>query len=135
MASNQISRLADGAFSGLISLQTLSLASNRLAALPATAFAGLHHLRELRLDNNSLAGLQPGLFRSLDSLLVLNLSRNFFSADAAAAGGAAFGGLRRLVALDLSHNRLEAVERLNLQSLASLQILNLSNNRFGFCLY
>jgi Leucine-rich repeat (LRR) protein len=128
LASNQISRLSDHGLAGLLSLQTLSLASNRLVALPSTAFSGIQLLRELRLDNNSLTGLPPSLFRSLDSLLVLNLSRNHLTTDGAAGGGV-FSGLRRLVALDLSHNRLEAVERLNLQSLTSLQILNLSNNR------
>ena len=132
LASNQIARLAEGGLSGLLSLQTLSLTANRLVALPASAFTGLQLLRELRLDNNSLSSLQPGLFRSLDNLLVLNLSRNHLTAEGAAGGGVAFNGLRRLVALDLSYNRLEAVERLNLQSLTSLQILNLSHNRYRY---
>ena len=132
LASNQIARLAEGGLSGLLALQTLSLTANRLVALPASAFTGLQLLRELRLDNNSLSSLQPGLFRSLDNLLVLNLSRNHLTAEGAAGGGVAFNGLRRLVALDLSYTRLEAVEMLNLQSLTSLQILNLSHNRYRY---
>jgi len=42
-----------------------------------------------------------------------------------------FAGLVRLVALDLSYNRLDTLEGINLTNLTSLQIINLSNNRLN----
>ena len=141
LSGNGLNVIEDEALVGLTRLQVLDLSDNSLVALPPKVFGGdadqddvaeeekscCRNLRELHLQNNSLSGLAPGLLDGLGQLLVLNLSHNdvgneWLNADT-------FSTLSRLVALDLSHNRLTTLSQGLLGSLSSLQLLDLSHNR------
>ena len=127
LRGNRLSILSDQSLTGLWSLAVLDLADNQLAALPA---AGLFHaaanLQELSLQNNSLSALGPDALAGLDSLLLLNLSRNALTS--AGLSERALRHLPKLVALDLSHNRLSSLPASLLAEQHGLQILNLQHN-------
>ncbi len=126
LAKNNLHVLEDKALGGLQSLQMLNLANNDLVALPPELFASSESLQELYLQNNSLSVLSPGVFAPLKQLLVLNLSRNELDNDW--VDGEAFATLHRLVALDLSYNKLSRLDRDVLSELSALQILDLRHN-------
>ena len=124
---NRLSLLEDQAFGGLVKLKMLSLANNQLVALPPELFANpSSRLEELYLQNNSLSVLAPGLFKPLEHLLVLNLSRNELTNDWVTSSS--LRPLVRLVALDLSYNKLNKLDKSMFDGLSALQILNVRNN-------
>ena len=82
---------------------TLDLSHNRLSRLRRGSFLGLSRLEVLNLAHNQLCSIQPGAFQN--------------------ASGP------RLRLLDLSSNRLRALERQHLADLPGLQELLLFNNR------
>ncbi len=128
LSGNEISVVDDAAIAGLSGLKVLRLNGNRLVALPPKLLRGAaDSLQELGLQNNSLTGLAPGLFKGLRHLLVLNLSDNALTNDMVSEG--AFATLLRLVALDLSGNKLSRLDRRLLSPLTSLQLLDLRGNR------
>ena len=65
--------MPEGIFSGLTSLETLSLTGNELASLPEGVFSGLASLGTLGLAGNNLATLPEGIFSGLVSLKDLTL--------------------------------------------------------------
>ncbi len=127
LASNNLNVMDDQALGNLHSLLHLNMAHNRLVALPSDLLKETKYLQELDLHNNTLSVLAPGLLSDLQHLLVLNLSRNEITNDW--LNPQTFESLVRLVALDLSHNRLIRLEGAVLNPLTSLQILDLSHNR------
>ncbi|KIW94135.1 uncharacterized protein Z519_05451 [Cladophialophora bantiana CBS 173.52] len=104
-------------WSHLQNLQYLDVSGNQLESLEG--FSSLVHLRSLNANNNRISNIDGIL--DLDGLLELKLSGNDLTR-------ADFEGcdLRRLKALDLSHNKLEEVR--NLGSLPALEDLDLSHN-------
>eukprot|EP00095_Tigriopus_kingsejongensis_P011075 maker-scaffold23_size669530-snap-gene-5.21 protein:Tk11075 transcript:maker-scaffold23_size669530-snap-gene-5.21-mRNA-1 annotation:"protein toll" len=127
LANNNLNVIDDSAVAGLNSLTTLNLAHNQLVALPPKLLSTCcQHLQELHLQNNSLSGIPPGLLEGLEHLLVLNLSLNDITNDWLTPH--TFQSLMRLVALDLSHNRLTKLDQSLLSPLTSLQLLDLSHN-------
>ncbi|EXJ56325.1 uncharacterized protein A1O5_12592 [Cladophialophora psammophila CBS 110553] len=104
-------------WSHLHNLQYLDVSGNQLESLEC--FSSLVHLRSLNANNNRISNIDGVL--DLDGLLELKLSGNDLTR-------ADFEGcdLRRLKALDLSHNKLEEVR--NLGSLPALEDLDLSHN-------
>jgi Leucine-rich repeat (LRR) protein len=127
LANNNLNVIHDKALGDLTSLVSLNMAHNQFVALPAHLLAEAKYLQELILNNNTLSVLAPGLFDDLEHLVVLNMSRNEIGNDWLTPD--TFASLLRLVALDLSHNRLTKLDRSVLNPLTSLQILDLSYNR------
>ena len=127
LASNNLNVIDDQALGGLDSLIGLDLAHNQFVALPSDLFQEAKYLQDLKLHNNTLSVLAPGLFHGLEHLLVLNLSRNEMGNEWITPQ--TFRDLLRLVALDLSYNRLATLDNGVLNPLTSLQILDLSHNR------
>ncbi len=126
LEGNNVNILEDDALEGMGALFSLNLANNQLVALPPEVFRYTRQLRHLQLQNNSLSALAPGLFSGLEQMLTLNMSRNGLTSDW--VGASTFNSLRRLVALDLSHNRLTRFDGQTFASLTSLQVLNLDHN-------
>ncbi|EDV97732.1 GH14531 [Drosophila grimshawi] len=126
MAKNSMSFLADRAFEGLASLRVVDLSANRLTSLPPELFAETKHLQEIYLRNNSINVLAPGIFGELAELLVLDLASNELNSQWINA--ATFVGLKQLMMLDLSANKISRLEAHIFRPLASLQILKLEEN-------
>ncbi|XP_017065754.1 toll-like receptor Tollo [Drosophila eugracilis] len=126
MAKNSMSFLADRAFEGLLSLRVVDLSANRLTSLPPELFAETKQLQEIYLKNNSINVLAPGIFGELAELLVLDLASNELNSQWINA--ATFVGLKRLMMLDLSANKISRLEAHIFRPLASLQILKLEDN-------
>lgn len=138
LAGNNLNVVDDSALAGLESLNSLDLSSNQLVALPPKLFwfdaegdedmkdMCCQYLQELHLQNNSITSLAPELLETLHHLLVLNISRNNIGNEW--LDEESFSSLVRLVALDLSKNRLTHVNPRLLAPLTSLQLLDLSGN-------
>ncbi|KAH8242449.1 hypothetical protein KR032_006746 [Drosophila birchii] len=126
MAKNSMSFLADRAFEGLLSLKVVDLSANRLSSLPPELFAETKQLQEIYLRNNSINVLAPGIFSDLAELLILDLASNELNSQWVNA--ATFVGLKRLMMLDLSANKISRLEAHIFRPLTSLQILKLEGN-------
>ncbi len=87
-------------FSGLTSLDNLSLYGNELSSLPGTVFSGLTNLTKLGLQSNALSSLPDGLFSGLTGLTTLRLHDN----DLTSLPAGLFSGLAALIALSMNSN-------------------------------
>ena len=127
LEGNNLNVVDDDALGELSTLRTLKLSDNHLVALPPELLKQSEYIQELYLHNNSLSALAPRIFNGLKQLLVLNLSRNEISDDLLSSE--TFSSLVRLMALDLSHNRIQKIRQNVLTGLTSLQLLDLSFNQ------
>ena len=74
--NNRLTSLPENVFSGRTGLIYLYLDGNRLTSLPANLFSGLSALEQLKFNNNRLSTLPAGLFRGLSSLTWLLVQGN-----------------------------------------------------------
>lgn len=137
LADNVLTTLPDGIFEGLGDLKVLYLSGNHLSSLATGVFRSLHNLTYLALDNNNLSSLPTGIFDKLHNLNLLFLNGNRLTALPTGL----FDALGELVILSLRDNDLGYVDlhcasdnhTMNASdiflSLASLQTLDLTNNR------
>lgn len=103
----------------------------RIAALDAHSFSGLPNLRSLDLSGNRLALIHPeALSIPASPLQGLNLSRSLYNSTSLTdlATALRWGGLRGLLRLDLSGNRLALLPPGMFSHLPGLQELFLANN-------
>ena len=131
LQGNEITIVSAGAFSGLKSLKILNLADNKIENLPSIVFDDNLELSEIYLQNNSLSSIRPGTLSKLNHLVILDLSKNKLTSYGDANnknGNSTFGGLIRLVNLNLSHNKLTHLSPDLFADLFSLQVLNLEHN-------
>lgn len=126
LQGNGLNSVADRALEGLISLTTMRFSDNQLTSLPPELFSDTKELKEIYLNNNTITVLAPGLFSDLLQLLVLDLSYNELTSDW--INTSTFSGLKRLVFLDFSHNRVSKMEIALFRDLHSLQILKMQDN-------
>lgn len=124
LKDNNISHVADGAFSSLQGLRRLDLSRNHLSALGPGFSLGLETLTELLLDHNHLTVLENGTFHSLDSLQKLDLSSNLI----ATVKPRALGYLTGLRQLHLEGNHLTSLGSGLFSTLRSLEVLGLRGN-------
>ena len=110
-----------GCVGRLASLEELSLAANCLSAVSAEDLAGMVRLKSLNLSQNALTcvAVPPALV----CLTSLDLSRNRLTEVPAAVLD-----LPKLASLDVSHNRLVALQLSSDQPPAQLQSLDVSHN-------
>ncbi|KAK0149088.1 Toll-like receptor 13 [Merluccius polli] len=115
--------LPRGFFRGLHSLRSLYLTNNRIAHIASNVFDDLKGLNLIRLDNsgNGVVNLQPGLFKRLRNLTVLSLEN--MGIHNLPKG--VFANLSQLRRLQLGHNVMQHLEVDILDSLPSLQYLDL----------
>lgn len=126
LQGNGLNSIADRALEGLISLTTIRFSDNVLTSLPPELFSDTKELKEIYLNNNTITVLAPGLFSDLTQLLVLDLSFNELTSDW--INTSTFSGLKRLVYLDFSHNRVSKMEIALFRDLHNLQILKMQDN-------
>ena len=121
-----ITMLRANDFSGLSSLEFLSLNSNSLRSLPEGIFRDLSSLRTLWLWDNPLQTLSENVFQDLDSLQTLDLSR----IQLHSLPEEIFRGLNNLDRLWLDGNRLSSLPHGVFDGLNSLRELLLNDNDF-----
>ncbi|XP_047990231.1 toll-like receptor 7 [Leguminivora glycinivorella] len=126
LQNNKINELPGEVFSDLLSLKVVNLSDNAINYLPEGLFSNTREIREIYMQNNELETLPKRIFNRLEQLLVLDLSANKLKGDR--IEDETFGGLIRLVVLDLSHNAVGRVAAHMVKDLFFLQILNLGNN-------
>ncbi|CAH2047394.1 unnamed protein product, partial [Iphiclides podalirius] len=129
LQNNKINELPGEVFSDLLSLKVVNLSENAINYLPESLFQNTREIREIYLRNNELEILPKRIFNRLEQLLVLDLSANKLKSDH--IEDETFGGLIRLIVLDLSQNAIARVARTMFKDLFFLQILNLGNNTIG----
>ena len=130
LCANGLTSLESGTLSGLGDLQVVKLSHNDLAFLPADLVGPDTAVRELYLGNNSLSDIPAALLERLGGhLLVLNLSNNAVSSNSRWLRDGPFRALEKLVALDLSHNRLAELGGGLLRGLGALQVLTAAHNQ------
>ena len=121
---NHLTSLPANVFSRLPSLQWLNLSHNALTTLPVGVFSGLTGLQELYLSDNSLSGLEREVFAGLSALRRLHLRYNALTNLAKGV----FLGLSALTWLDLEFNRLTRLTDGLFSGLKSLYIVQLHGN-------
>ncbi|XP_075975148.1 toll-like receptor 7 [Anticarsia gemmatalis] len=130
LQNNKINELPGEVFSDLLSLKVVNLSDNAISYLPEGLFYNTREIREIYIQNNELETLPKRIFNRLEQLLVLDLSANKLRSDH--IEDETFGGLIRLIVLDLSHNAVARITRNMFKDLFFLQILNLYNNSVAF---
>lgn len=130
LQNNKISDLPGEVFSDLLSLKLVNLSDNGITYLPEGLFHNTREIREIYIQNNELEMLPKRIFNRLEQLLVLDLSANKLKSEH--IEDETFGGLIRLIVLDLSHNAVTRINRNMFKDLFFLQILSLNNNTIGF---
>lgn len=126
LQDNKVTELPGDVFSDLLSLKVVNMSNNAILTLPEKLFQNSREIREIYMQNNELESLPKGIFNRLEQLLVLDLSANKLRSDH--IEDETFGGLIRLIVLDLSHNAVAQITSKMFKDLFFLQILNLSNN-------
>ncbi|XP_028909866.1 vasorin [Ornithorhynchus anatinus] len=119
LSQNKIAELEDGVFQPLANLSNLDLSANRLQEITNGTFRGLRLLERLYLDRNRLRHIHPQAFDTLESLLELKLQDNQLRTLPALR-------LPRLLLLDLSHNRIAALEPAATFGLGNVESLKLA---------
>ena len=122
--SEPLMELKAGDFSGLSSLEAITLRYNHLTSLPANVFSGLPSLQWLNLSHNDLITLPAGLFSGLRGLQRLYLNDNALTTLPVGV----FSGLTGLQELYLSDNSLSGLEREVFAGLSALRRLHLRYN-------
>ena len=119
-----ITSLSVDDFSGMISLQTLTLSNNKLTTLPVGIFNDLTALTSLSLAGNSIETLQSNVFEGLSLLLTLNLADN----ELTGLSGTLFDGIPNIRSLSLSNNKLTALPAGIFEGVTQLTQLQLNGN-------
>ncbi|XP_019646062.1 PREDICTED: uncharacterized protein LOC109486646 [Branchiostoma belcheri] len=105
LIDGKITDVENNTFSGLPSLESLSLDSNRLTKVKETWFIGLKKLRMLTLSNNHIKQIEPGSFASLTRLLCLDLENNLLQA----VDPAWLFGLKSIIIMNLGLNEIKSI--------------------------
>lgn len=118
-----INHLADGTFSNLPDLITLSVVELCLKTLSPGFFTRTPNLERVLLKSNHIAAIKGGTFRYAN-INYLDLSYNRIST----IGDYAFGNMNNVALLDLEHNRLNEIRGAWFAG-SEINELNLANNK------
>ncbi|KAF0763529.1 leucine-rich repeats and immunoglobulin-like domains protein 3 [Aphis craccivora] len=127
LSRNHITVIHGLLFMDLVNLKTIILRQNQIEDLQDGSFFGLINLQSLHLEDNNLSKISKGWLYGLNSLVYLNISYNRI--DQIKSG---WEYCAELEELDLSYNKLQYIEKSNLENLRKLQKLHLNNNRLSF---
>ncbi|XP_069676782.1 protein artichoke [Periplaneta americana] len=124
LTGNGIQRIHPGSMSGLVQLRWLHMGENALQSLEEGSLNGLARLESLDLHDNRLLNLDDRCLRDVRQLKHLNLHGNRLER----LGAQHLQENMHLTQLDLSHNQLNTIEHNALASNRELQELDASNN-------
>lgn len=127
LSRNHITVIHGLLFKDLVNLKTIILRQNLIEDLQDGSFYGLINLQSLHLEDNNLSKISKGWLYGLNSLVYLNISYNRI--DQIKSG---WEYCAELEELDLSYNKLQFIEKNNLENLRKLRKLHLNNNRLSF---
>lgn len=122
---NNLTSIADGAFSGLSGLELLSLSDCKLTEFSSRWFAESSPLRNLVLDRNSINSLDAGAFDIFQELFYVNLNFNQLTVMDSLSFGRS---LRTLTSFNAIGNQINAIDPQIFDNVESLQNLILLNN-------
>ncbi|KAH9390203.1 hypothetical protein TYRP_007757 [Tyrophagus putrescentiae] len=127
LANNEISRLEEGLFAGLESINSLDFEVNRIAVIDDAAFRGIEETLEwLKLGENQLTAVPHAALANLTKLRELDLRGNLISK----VGAKDFAGYGvNIKFLYLQKNRIDSIEAGAFDQLHSLEWLNLHSNQ------
>ncbi|VDM39464.1 unnamed protein product [Toxocara canis] len=125
---NNIDHISISIFSEVPSLKTLILADNLLSVLPTGVFTYLRNLEILSLAYNNISELSANLLRGHGHLKTLQLDGNQISV---AQLNDLFSDVKQLKRLELNYCKLQSVEKLRFEKIASLDRLGLAGNHLG----
>lgn len=125
IANNNVTVIQDGAFKQLVQLLELDLNKNSIVTLNKHTFDGLANLKVLHLKQNRMKMLGDLTFSELWNLQELNLDKN----ELKFISERAFDGLSQLKKLSLRDNRLTALTGGLLEGVRWLLFLDMSHNR------
>lgn len=130
LVDNQIRVLTGRTFAGLRSLEFLNLEGNAISHIKTEVFSGINmpNLKILKLSNCGISSIDPNSLSGLQQLALLDLSSNKIDKLPVLGDSA---GLPSLTSLELSNNRLYAVNGSTFQYLPSVRHLYLSHNRIS----
>lgn len=113
----------DFSFDGVENVEYLHLNNNRIVDIHEKAFSELKNVKEINLNTNSLDNVPPMFVADNKQLVSLDLSNNFFDLVTPEIYS------ESLEALDLSSTKISSFTEANIKYLPKLKILNLSYNR------
>ncbi|XP_023315876.1 protein artichoke-like [Trichogramma pretiosum] len=108
---------------GVHKLRELSVSDNRLIDVESCAFQEATRLEVLDLSRNELSNVKVETFDALISLSELNLDDNLLRSVPNLFNNV------KLTSLSIRRNKLQVIERRELQNLKSLRVLQLGGNR------
>lgn len=106
LSYNRITHLNSSLLSELGELTTLVLSGNQITILPMRLLKSCENLRSIDLSYNSIQSLDESIFSSTTAVQYIDLSHNQIT-DIRTV----FSGLKHLVTLILSHNRIDKIMR------------------------
>ncbi|CAI5437469.1 unnamed protein product [Caenorhabditis angaria] len=128
LRSNNIDHATMSNFGGLPKLRILDLSSNHLNHLPTGVFTYLRQLRSLSLSNNSITDLSANLLRGLGALRVLRLDNNQIPIEQI---NNLFSDITQIEELYLNNCQLQSIEKLSLDRIPQLRNLGIGGNDLG----
>lgn len=120
LAQNSLEHIESYTFKALLRLVDLNLAHNHINSIDSYAFTTTTRLKSLKLNGNHLTTVNSMIFYNLARLEYLNLSENALNDYALEEN--AFQQNTRLLHLDVSHNRMVAIQTYALSGLKALQV-------------
>lgn len=124
LQNNRLRGLGSMSFRETPQLQILDLANNSITMLSPSALLGLRSLKVLSLANNSIREVDRRLLVSIKNLTTLDLSFNTIGG----LPGALADSFHHLTHLSLHYNRLTKLDRIHLEALGNLKVLQLKGN-------
>ncbi|XP_052459488.1 leucine-rich repeat and transmembrane domain-containing protein 1-like [Carassius gibelio] len=124
LQNNHLRGLGSMSFQETPQLQILDLTNNSITTLSPSSLLGLKSLRVLSLANNSIREVDRRLLVSIKNLTILDLS---FNTIGGLPGGLA-DSFHFLTHLSLHYNRLTKLDRIHLEALGKLKVLQLKGN-------
>ncbi|VDN04552.1 unnamed protein product [Thelazia callipaeda] len=124
LGSNNLTKIPAGMFDQFKQVQVIDMSYNYFTDIMGDMFSGLEHLQHLNLEGNQIKNVAPGAFATTP-LLLLWLPNNclqFVSPNM-------FQGTPFLRQVSLANNNIRTIKPLSFAHLANLHTLDLSHNK------